>query len=155
MRQFDSLILSTEEFPRESGFEYLLNVPGQCEVPEASLVFTATIADRQGEPDLKSASARALLAPERLPDILQIRSRRPGDRYGGPGKRKVKRILIDAKIPLPARSHLPLVVAGDTVIWIPGFKPAKSFIASPQSGRCVILEARGLENRDSPKAADI
>jgi len=155
MRQFDNLILSREGFAEETSFEYELAVPGRCKVPEAALEFTATFADPRSAAGGKPASARALLAPERLADVLRIRSRRPGDRYGGPGKRKVKRILIDAKVPLPERSRLPLVASGDTVIWIPGFEPAKSFIANPLSGRCVILEVRGLEDRDSPKTADI
>ena len=134
---------------------YELTVPGYCEILEAAVAFTAKVVDPRSTAGLKPPSACALLAMDGLPHVIHIRSRRPGDRYGGPGKRKVKRILIDARIPLAARSSLPLVVAGDTVIWIPGFKPAKSFIADTSSSRCVILEVRELKDRDSPKASDI
>jgi tRNA(Ile)-lysidine synthase len=113
--------------------------------------FAATIGELASSTDSQSATDRAFLNLESLPAELRIRSRRPGDRFGGPGKRKVKRLLIDAKVPLPERSRLPLVVAGNTVIWIPGFKPAKSFIANALSGRCVILEV----HRDSSRERDI
>jgi hypothetical protein len=50
-------------------------------------------------------------------------------------------MLIDAKVPLKARSRLPVVVAGDIVIWIPGFKPARPYVAQSPSSRRVIIEA--------------
>jgi tRNA(Ile)-lysidine synthase len=79
-----------------------------------------------------------------IPAALIVRSRRPGDRYGGPGHRKVKKMLIDARIDLEARSKIPVVAAGDTVIWIPGFKPARRFAARADSKTWVALEARPL-----------
>jgi tRNA(Ile)-lysidine synthase len=150
-RQFDRLILSREKLQQEEVFEYMLNIPGRCRVPEAAMEFSARIAEPSPNRADPPTPDRVLLKPETLPDRLHIRSRRPGDRYGGPGHRKVKRILIDAKVPLPERSRLPMVVAGDSVVWIPGFEPAKSFIANPLSGRCVILEV----HRDSPETAYI
>jgi tRNA(Ile)-lysidine synthase len=56
--------------------------------------------------------------------------------------RKIKKMMIDAKVPLPLRDRLPMVLAGDVVIWIPGFQPAKGYIAQRDSGRCVVIEAR-------------
>jgi tRNA(Ile)-lysidine synthase len=85
-------------------------------------------------------SRQAFLDASALPRFLTIRPREPGDRYGGSGHRKVKKLLIDRKIPSLQRLGMPMVVAGNDVIWIPGFKPARSYEARPGSQTCVLLE---------------
>jgi tRNA(Ile)-lysidine synthetase-like protein len=81
-----------------------------------------------------------------LPDTLTVRSRLPGDRYGGVHRRKVKKMLIDAKVPLPLRPTMPMIVAGAAVIWIPGFRPARPYKAHAGSDCTVVLEIRSLPN---------
>jgi tRNA(Ile)-lysidine synthase len=68
----------------------------------------------------------------------------PGDRYGGAGHRKVKKMLIDNKIPVSARSALPMVACGDKVIWVPGFRPAGEFEVKPDSTRCICMQIKRL-----------
>ncbi len=38
------------------------------------------------------------------------------------------------------RPGLPMVAAADSVIWIPGFRPARSWEARADSQSCVLLE---------------
>jgi tRNA(Ile)-lysidine synthase len=142
--QFDELILGLGQTRAGSGFCYQLSIPGSCVVPEARLEF---IARRGPWPEARpDRSTHAVLDADKLPAELRVRSRRAGDRYGGPGHRKVKGMLINARIPLSMRGLQPMVVAGDAVIWVPGFLPAGPFRACPRSGRCVILEARVHES---------
>lgn len=60
--------------------------------------------------------------------ILQIRSRQPGDSFrplGAPGRKKLKDCFIDRQIPVRERNLLPLVVTESGVIaWVPGLPPA-------------------------------
>lgn len=139
-RNLERLELLKETLPARVRFRYEFPWPGKCLVPEAGLKFSASL---KGEPgDLRgSARNRAYLDPDVVPPTLVIRSLLPGDRYGGPGHRKVKKMLLAARIPGPVRATLPMVAAGEPVIWIPGFKPAKTFGAKPGSGRCIVLEA--------------
>ncbi len=54
-----------------------------------------------------------------------LRRRRPGDRIrptGCRGTRKIKDVFIDAKVPPAQRDRIPLLVSGDTVIWLPGYR---------------------------------
>ncbi len=53
---------------------------------------------------------------------LVLRARRPGDRLLTPvGHKKVKKILLEARIPSEARDRVPILVdAHDDVVWIPG-----------------------------------
>jgi tRNA(Ile)-lysidine synthase len=62
---------------------------------------------------------------------LSIRSRRPGDRFhplGLQGGKKVKEVLIEAKIPRESRNAVPLVVDGSgRVIWLAGLRADQRF----------------------------
>ena len=145
-RILDELELVRRSREASVSFSYQLAVPGRCLVPEAGLEFFAS-----REPEANPAAlpqsegiACALLNPDNLPPVLTIRSRLPGDRYGGPGHRKVKKMLLAARFPLPARAGLPMVVVGEAVVWVPGFRPAKTFAAKAGSGRSIRIEARRL-----------
>lgn len=139
LRQFNELLLLDEAPIPGPSFHYELTIPGACHVREAGAVFRAFAASAPARP-LDSPGKRAFLNPSLLPRTLVIRSREQGDRYGGPGRRRVKKMLIDRKIPLSSRSSLPMVVAGCDVIWIPGFSPASPYRAHPGAPECILIE---------------
>jgi tRNA(Ile)-lysidine synthase len=54
-------------------------------------------------------------------DALTLRARQPGDRIvTGAGTRKLQDVYVDAGVPRLVRDLLPVVVAGDRVVWVPG-----------------------------------
>ena len=58
------------------------------------------------------------------PPIL-IRPRKNGDRmtcFGLKGSKKIKELMIEAKIPRSERDRYPIVVMNDRIIWIPGIR---------------------------------
>ncbi len=142
-REFDSLLLNREAPEPAPGYRYELPVPGTCVVPQAGLRISARIDDAVAIAAPAERKTAALIA-DAIPAILTVRSRLPADTYGGPGHRKVKKMLIDARIPLHLRAVLPMVCIGNAVAWVPGFLPAKMFRASPGGRRCVILMAEQL-----------
>jgi tRNA(Ile)-lysidine synthase len=59
---------------------------------------------------------------------LSVRTRRSGDRLQPLGSlytRKLKNVLIDAKIPRAWRDRLPLVVAPQGIAWVAGVRLAE------------------------------
>jgi tRNA(Ile)-lysidine synthase len=57
------------------------------------------------------------------PGSGEIRGVNTGDRMlplGGVGHRKVRRLLMEARVPASERAEYPVIVRGDTVLWIPG-----------------------------------
>jgi tRNA(Ile)-lysidine synthase len=87
---------------------------------------------------VNGASELALIDADRV----TIRSRRPGDRMSGPRGQKVQDVLTDAKVPARERDAWPLVIADETVVWIPGITPP------PRTGRSPL---RALRTGEDPQ----
>jgi tRNA(Ile)-lysidine synthase len=92
--------------------------------------------------------------PARLPDgrfqavfdflqfPLKIRNRRDGDRFqpfGMKGSKKVKDFLIDSKVPRHERDRVPILVSGDEVVWVVGYRTSERFKVRSETNRCLSL----------------
>jgi len=75
---------------------------------------------------------------------LTLRSRRPGDRIRlRGGSRKVKKVLLDFRIPPEDRERVPLLVdAKGRVLWVAGVVRT-SELSSAQDGRTMLIRIRG------------
>ncbi len=64
----------------------------------------------------------ATFSPDAVPFPLLVRPWRPGDRIRLPyGRKKVKKLLLEARVPAHLRNTMPVVVdAEGTVLWVPG-----------------------------------
>jgi tRNA(Ile)-lysidine synthase len=141
VRSFDRLLLQNHPPKSSADFSYSLGIPGEIHIPEIGTLFRSSIINRPADLRASRDNRRlALLDTAALNAPLTIRSRKSGDRYGGAERKKVKKMLIDAKIPLDRRAALPMIVSGGTVVWIPGFPPARGCEARPESGVCLLIE---------------
>lgn len=116
----------------------VLSVPGEHSFPEGTI--QSWIGDRAA---FQPSPSRALFDLDRLQTPLIARPRAPGDRIrplGLGGSKKVKDVLIDAKISRRRREGLPLVVAGEEVIWIPGVTRSDQAMVTGQTRRYLHLE---------------
>ena len=69
----------------------------------------------------EAATQELYLQPELLAGEMVLRTRRPGDYMVLPsGRKKLKKIMIDDKIPQAERDKLPLLAVGSEVIWMIG-----------------------------------
>lgn len=79
---------------------------------------------------------------DKLNSVLQVRSRKPGDRivlHGSRGHKKLNKFFIDKKVPAMIRNSLPLVVSGEEIIWIPGYFVADCVKITSTTKRCYSL----------------
>lgn len=120
VREYDRLILMREEDERPAApFELLITGPGEYVLPSgASLAVETTAAiELPADPD------SVLCNPERTPFPWTVRSFLPGDRivpFGMAGRKKVKNIFIDRKMPPSERTRTPLLFSGGNLFWIAG-----------------------------------
>ncbi len=102
-----------------------ITVPGAVDLPEIGRALHATIVDAAGYHVPRGANPVAFDA-ELLPAVLVVRPRRRGDRFVcfGQGERRLKTLLIDAKVPRWERVRLPVVEAAGEIIWVAGLRRA-------------------------------
>jgi tRNA(Ile)-lysidine synthase len=106
-----------------------LPVPGQVALPEAGVLLSTRCVPRPAGYASPRDSRHAAFDADRLPAVLLVRARRPGERFapfGAPGSRRLKSVLIDAGIPRWDRPRLPLVEADGEIIWIPGVRRGRA-----------------------------
>lgn len=125
-RQYDRLRIATGDDNEriEQLAPVRLFVPGKTEIPALAGRFVCRVtADRLDTRHLHGKWA--VFDADALTFPLWVRTRRPGDRIrpiGLNGTTKVKDLLISAKIPRKERDRLPVVLHGETIIWIPGVR---------------------------------
>jgi tRNA(Ile)-lysidine synthase len=118
VREYDVLRLEKPVTPPTVPPEVLLPFPGATEW--GGLCIRAEKVERFCAPDPKSEvflDAAAITGP------LSVRGVRPGDRMrplGVAGTRKLQDILVDLRVPAARRPRVPLVVCGDTILWVCG-----------------------------------
>lgn len=107
-------------------FTYTLQAPGTLEIPELSLrlsLVRAPVEEWMFRGERRRAGLDLPLGPGAA---VTVRSRRPGDRLrplGAPGRRRLKEVLIDRRVPRRERDRLPLLCLGEggrRVVWVPG-----------------------------------
>ena len=124
-------------------FRCEMSVPGSARltggVIEARVMERSDIEPIPAGPDLVAVDA------DLLGSNVTIRSRLPGDTFhpfGAPGHRKLKRFLIDRKVPRFLRDGIPLVEGPKGIAWVVGERIAHQYRLTGQTRRVAVLEYR-------------
>lgn len=129
-RAYDRVVVTGEAALEAAEFEAILNVPGRT-VIEGIGEFRAAVADAstrglEGDGNTAWFDYKAL----KTAGPLVIRQARPGDRFvpfGMKGRRKLKDLFIDLKVPPLERRRTPVVLAGVDIIWLAGLRRSGLF----------------------------
>jgi len=139
-----------ESLGRGAGrYRYRLEVPGRAAVEEAGLLVEADPSSMEefrrhmeGSKACPGPGSRApggdfpFLAREVYIDYnkvdlpLTVRNRRDGDWFrplGLGGRKKIKDFFISNRVPPSLRDRIPLVLAGDRVVWVAGMRLDEDF----------------------------
>jgi len=135
------------------------DLPAAIEIPEAGLrlVFQIERASEHAfEHEVRRSCGphRAFFDLKRLTFPLVIRHPKPGDwisPFGLQGTQKLKKLFIDHKIPKPERSRVPLVIGGDTVLWVVGVRRSGLAVVDEQTSRVLHMEAESIDRMNDMK----
>jgi tRNA(Ile)-lysidine synthase len=120
VREYETLLLLQGDVtPVTGGYKFLISVPGRYLLPDGTSL-KVEMADAAVFP---SDSRTLFCNPVLTPFPWLVRTFQSGDRmtpFGMKGRKMVKDIFIDRKIPLPERRRIPLLFCGDELIWIAG-----------------------------------
>ncbi|MGH7613669.1 MAG: tRNA lysidine(34) synthetase TilS [Gemmatimonadales bacterium] len=67
-------------------------------------------------------------------DGWEVRQPRPGDviePLGGVGRRPLRRLLMEARVPRSERAGWPVVARGETILWVPGICRSAAEVPAP------------------------
>jgi tRNA(Ile)-lysidine synthase len=145
-RIYDTLILGQEaEKPEGLAKAVDLAIPGRTRLDGLGVEFEAAIGPKKlpPQPDPKAA----YLDYDRLIFPLRARSYRPGDSFiplGMNGHKKLKAFFIDLKIPWQERAKIPLIVSGDAICWVGGWRIDERFKVGKDTKKVLKLTMKRL-----------
>ena len=126
----DKLTLPDWPLLPERSAPLAINVPGVTPLPESAWIVEATweACDQAHVPLSRFA---ACFDADMLPGPLALRPRASADRFhpqGMPSLARLKDWMINAKVPRAIRDRLPLLVSGEQIVWVPGFRVGQPFL---------------------------
>ena len=122
-RQYDALLLDRTAAVIEGIPVLTVSGPGTVAVPSADMTLGFSVRPKsEVRPEDLDGRSLVVFDADQVNFPFTVRGPMPGDRFrpwGFDGTRKLKKVLIDAKIPLRVRNRVPLVIRGATIVWIP------------------------------------
>ncbi len=124
-RQYEKIFF-TSSYKREiKEFKYEVNIPSDMDLPEIGKKISVFIKDIYEE----ELGKCEVFDYEKINNkFIIIRSKKDGDKIelnGLQGRKKIKDLYIDLKIPKQVRGETPIIESDDKIIWIPGVKRSK------------------------------
>jgi tRNA(Ile)-lysidine synthase len=126
--------------------EYLLNAPGELELPggwrlRAKLIPASTA--NFDEIRLNQDPWLAWVDAESLSWPVTVRGRLPGERFQplgmGEHSLKLSDFFINQGVPRRARPNWPLMISQETVVWVAGLRLAQPFAVHPDSQQLIVF----------------
>jgi tRNA(Ile)-lysidine synthase len=150
-KEFDWLIVGVpEREAARNGYSYAVDVPGEIRVPEVGSIFLFKIVNSRETKEEYNSCDGPKVDLSKLNGQLRIRSWQTGDSLRPIGSRKakkVKELFQERRIPLRHRRLWPVLVCGESVVWVRGFPPDDRVAASLTTEHVVTILEEPLEVR--------
>lgn len=149
--EYDQLRRAAPDTTDDSGGSVTLALPGVTLLPAFGCrvdtsIDTGFSREPASLPGTLPAQVHLRYSPT-APFTIAVRPRLPGDRLemtGMEGARKVKDILIDAKIPAARRRRIPVFTINGEVAWIPGCRPSRHWAVPAPDAPSLLLRVSAL-----------
>lgn len=137
-----SLLVITSELPLRIK-EYTLVVPGEVALTEIRTVICAALEETAG--NYGDGKTVVFLDADKAGTLLRVRPREKGDFFYPMGfgkKKKLQDFFVDAKVPRDERDIIPLIAAGDDIVWIAGYRADERFKVTANTRSFLKLEVK-------------
>ena len=124
-KRYDAVLLGKGKLKPFLPFDVELISPGRTIIREIGKEVVIEETDRDKFKNYRGPLNTALMDYGSLQFPLRMRNFRPGDRFyplGAKGTQKLKNFFIDHKIPKFERPQVPLLVSGEMIAWIVGYR---------------------------------
>jgi len=145
IKGYSTLIL-TSELPVKLG-TYSLEVPGEVILREAGILIKSSISERgRGVEESRGQGKETIeLDADKVKAPLTIRSRKDGDFFYPSGfgkKKKLQDFFVNEKAPRDERDKVPIVLSGEEIIWIAGYRADERFKVTDDTKMILLLEIK-------------
>lgn len=109
-------------------YEYEIKMPGETQVKDDYRVITKIF--ELNNKNLLDKQLVKYFDYDKIKDGLYFRNRRDGDYIypkGMSGRKKLKDLFIDKKIPKEERDRIPLIACGNEILWILNMRDSKNY----------------------------
>jgi tRNA(Ile)-lysidine synthase len=146
IKGYSTLILTSEK-PARLG-TYSIDSPGEIIVTESSVVLRSATMGIDEVKDYGDAQKCAVIDADKVHFPLIIRGRLHGDFFYpmGFGKRKkLQDYFVDEKIPRDERDAVPLLVCGNNIVWVIGYRLDDRYKVDKDTERVLKFEIKPLK----------
>jgi len=143
-----STLRLTSELPSKLG-EYNLDIPGEVILKEAGVLMKAAILEKDQRVKVSEGQSKEAieLDADKIKMPLTVRGRKSGDFFYPAGfgkKKKLQDYFVDEKIPRDERDSIPIVLSGNDIIWIAGYRADERFKVTEETKKVLIIELKPL-----------
>jgi len=138
IKDYSLLVITSEKPHKITSCE--LQVPGEMAILGAGLVIKASF-EEEAE-DFGDGKKSVLLDADSMSFPLKIRPRVPGDCFyplGFGKRRKLQDFFVDEKVPRDERDSVPVVLSGDNIVCIAGYRADNRFRVSGSTNKFLRL----------------
>jgi len=143
-KRYDEIWVGERKGKAVPPFELELKSPGRTQIEEIAREVVIEEIKKDDQMELASSSPNiAFLDHQALESPLRVRNFRPGDRFqplGVKGTQKLKEFFIDHKIPRFERPAIPILVSGERIVWVVGYRIDERFKVTKETKKILRIE---------------
>ena len=157
VRVFDCLEFRPLGRPAPTPYEYQVQVPGACVIAAMGKRLLFNLVSRGHREQGYNRGEESLADLESVQNPLTVRNWRPGDAFESPsgqGRKKLKTLLLERRIPAEQRKLWPVVLSGNQIVWARGFPVAEPFRMRPARQVGILIREEDLADEEATSPSD-
>lgn len=148
VKEYNQLkILYNKNVLKRDEFNVPLKINGKTLIGTSGFIIESKLIMKKSLKTLKTDSKTALLDYEKLDSSLYFRNYKHGDRFiplGSLGSKKLKDFFIDEKVPLTMRYRIPILVSGNQIVWVAGYRIDDRFKVTDKTRQVLKLRIKRM-----------
>ncbi len=123
-RRYDEFFIAKPSEKVQPVLEHRLQIPGTTKIDELNIEIFAEISPVNVVPLDRQDESIGSFDADRITDPVIVRTRLEGDAIvplGMKGRKKVKKILQEHRVPQEQRDRVPIICMNDEIVWVGGY----------------------------------
>lgn len=145
--RYEALVLShkhSEKKEKTEGYCYPLPIGEEVVIAECGIAILAEVHEKKAE--ISADICTKVFDYDKIKQVLFCRTRKAGDVISlAGGRKKIKDLFIDEKVPRAERAVYPLITCGEEILWVVGKRTAAGFAAEEGTVRYLSIRIRRVQ----------